>query len=328
MPACDGELGSSCVPLGSQAASSDWGRTRTVDCSRDVEGNKECGLITIAEMVDSSGDTPVFEDKTVGHFCHAGDCDEGPDTCDGDVLVSCVSTWRQEDYSWGEEIEEQRFKQRRFDCSKYGLVCDTGGSSGATCRHPNSAAGCVSDFCDGRKLIACSQGIPTYEVDCRSFHSDFECVDRGGDGGANCAVPTPKRVCESGSECINETEAGVCIGGVWVTGTCSSFQSGVCSAHGGSVYCLGPGMSGVPSEHVTLEDVVVSDGSQWTPEDATSDDECSSSEWRCIGGGCIPDWYVCDGDEDCEFGEDEYDCGGAAVPDAIWTDDIVPATDG
>jgi len=305
VPACDGDTATTCVHLGYGAATMDWGRKRTIDCSRDVHGNTECGLITIEQVDDWNDETSTYDyqERTIGNFCHAGACKEGADTCDGDVLVSCVTTWLKEDYESNAGPEAKLLKERRFNCAKYGMICDES-FSGATCRQPDAQMTCTTDYCDGSTLIACSGGVPSYAVDCGSFHSDFECVDRGGEGGSDCAVTTPKRVCAAESECINEKRLGVCVGGVWVSGNCGSFQSGVCSAQLGDVYCVGPGMIGVPEEPG-----IIIEG------DATSSrGECGSSEWLCFTGECISKSVMCDGAPDCEYGEDEFDCSGDGGP--------------
>ena len=36
---------------------------------------------------------------------------------------------------------------------------------------------------------------------------------------------------------------------------------------------------------------------------------CTHDEFRCDYGGCIPKRYRCDGEDDCDDGSDEANCG-------------------
>lgn len=37
--------------------------------------------------------------------------------------------------------------------------------------------------------------------------------------------------------------------------------------------------------------------------------QCTSSEFKCADGTCIPIRWKCDQEQDCDGGEDEHDCG-------------------
>ena len=39
---------------------------------------------------------------------------------------------------------------------------------------------------------------------------------------------------------------------------------------------------------------------------------CTSSEFQCNNGKCVPSSYKCDVDDDCGDGSDEKDCGGSS----------------
>jgi len=41
------------------------------------------------------------------------------------------------------------------------------------------------------------------------------------------------------------------------------------------------------------------------------DAECSSDQFQCPNGLCIPDGWLCDGDNDCGDNADEQNCGGS-----------------
>lgn len=36
-------------------------------------------------------------------------------------------------------------------------------------------------------------------------------------------------------------------------------------------------------------------------------DTCASHEFTCQNGVCVPSWYVCDGEADCQDGSDELE---------------------
>jgi len=40
------------------------------------------------------------------------------------------------------------------------------------------------------------------------------------------------------------------------------------------------------------------------------DAECGSDQFQCPSGQCIPDMWICDGDNDCGDNADEQNCGG------------------
>jgi len=42
------------------------------------------------------------------------------------------------------------------------------------------------------------------------------------------------------------------------------------------------------------------------------DAECGSDQFQCPSGQCIPDLWICDGDNDCGDMADEQNCGGAS----------------
>jgi len=39
---------------------------------------------------------------------------------------------------------------------------------------------------------------------------------------------------------------------------------------------------------------------------------CDSDQFECPSGWCIPDSWICDGDNDCGDMSDEQNCGGGA----------------
>ena len=46
-----------------------------------------------------------------------------------------------------------------------------------------------------------------------------------------------------------------------------------------------------------------------TPEPTKdSEKECSISELRCSNGACVPQSWICDGEDDCSDATDEEDC--------------------
>jgi len=40
---------------------------------------------------------------------------------------------------------------------------------------------------------------------------------------------------------------------------------------------------------------------------------CGSDQFQCSDGQCIPDYWICDGDNDCGDLADEQNCGGTIV---------------
>lgn len=109
------------------------------------------------------------------------------------------------------------------------------------------------------------------------------------------------------------------------TGAKLSKQNRTCACNGNSFKI--PGESG-SSEHCKCGEKDMKINGVCVPTNSSVDSNCSHSHFTCSNGRCIPATWLCDRDDDCRDGSDEFDCpylecstghfqckSGACIPD-------------
>lgn len=168
--------------------------------------------------------------------------------------------------------------------------CDNGCSNGK----------CQGQTCDPHESKVCLDGDVYWQDSCGALEEKFEsCVYSCSNGkcqGLPCD-PQAKKVCD-GDEIYWQDSCGNLED--WIKSCDYGCSDGKCHEQGSDTVSWGDSSS----DTFSGGDVFIYEVSG-----------CSNGEYTCNNGACIPNSYVCDGENDCSKGEDEKGC---SVPQEVY----------
>ncbi|XP_076310963.1 sortilin-related receptor-like isoform X2 [Tachypleus tridentatus] len=244
------------------------------------------------------------EDASDEKDCHFKACGKKEFQCDNG---RCIQEQFRCDFDndCGDNTDERNCTTEVSSCESTEFRCTEGGN-------------CVPAFwrCDGD--LDCKDGsdekhcvkstCAPYQFHCnnsRCIFATWRCdsEDDCGDGSdeENCTTtPVPMT-----SSSTSSTEAS--------NPTCSSFMMRCDNEHCIPFWwqCDGVDDCGDNSDEETCGSSANSTKAEMVTTEAIA--TCGEDHFRCLSGKCIRNSWVCDGDKDCEGGEDEKDCSGVAT---------------